>query len=286
MHPPKNRACRDPSAHAKPKPSQIKTLMTIQTMSTTIRILALAGSLSLLATSSSSAAFANLPSPTDETPGVLLGAVQATGGGTVLSVLDRTFDDGSLPTPFAQGTLRSFVVDRGAGLLDFYYQLVNTTPPSTFADPDKEFYRIKTTGGFNPSLVVSVGQTNSLAGLVAGPGSGFVPGSYVTGSGLKPALTADRDVATIGSAGFDFPTHPPDAFVGDPKNIGAGQLSTFLVVRTNSTVFGRIEAAISGSGTSFATTFAAIPEPSSVVFGIALLGTCFGRGARMLRRRK
>ena len=39
---------------------------------TAVRILALTGSISLVGSASSLGAFANLPSPTDETPGVLL----------------------------------------------------------------------------------------------------------------------------------------------------------------------------------------------------------------------
>ena len=161
---------------------------------------------------------------------------------------------------------------------------VPTVSPDDVAD--QEFFRMKTTGGFNPSLIVSVGQTDNLTGLVAGAGSNFVPGSYTVGATLKPALTADRDVATVGSVGFDFPTHPPDAFVGDPKNVAPGQSSSFLVVRTSSTVFGQVAAAVSGAGTSFAATFAAIPEPGTAVFGLAMLGMCFTRGAKAVRQRK
>ena len=262
--------------------------MTIPTMTTTtIRVLALAGSLSLLTAANSQAAFASLPSPTNETPGVALDANTLGLTGTVLAVLDRPFVDNALPTPFAQGTLRSFVVDRDptAGVaLDFYYQLINTTAPSTFPDPDKELYRLKTTGGFLPSLIVGVGQTDDLSGLSAGVGSGFVPGSYTTGATLKPASTADRDVGTVGSVGFDFPMQPPIPFVDDPKNIAPGQRSSFLVVRTNSTVFQQVEMAISGAGTSFAATFAAVPEPGSAIFGLALLGTCLGRASRQRKQ--
>lgn len=260
--------------------------MTIQPLSSTLRTIAIAGALSFFIPASSQAAFAILPSPTNEFPGVLLGAAQATGGGTVLRAIDSLFVDNASPTPFAQGTLRSFVVDRGGGLLDFYYQLVNTTPVPRIADPDQQFYRLKTTGGFPPSLIVSVAQTNDLTGLVAGLGSGFVPGSYTTGAALKPATTADRDVGTSGSVGFDFPVQPPVPFVDDPNNIAPGQTSSFLVVRTNSTAFAQLEAAISGGATSFAAAFAAVPEPSSILFGLALLGTCFGRGAKSSRQRK
>ena len=177
--------------------------------------------------------------------------------------------------------MRSFVVNRGGGLLDFYYQLVNTSapPPDMFS----EFFRMKTSGGFDPSLVLSVGQTDSLAGLVAGAGSGFVAGSYTTGASLQLAKTADRDVGTIGSVGFDFPTQPPAAFIGDPENLEAGETSTFLVVRTNSTQFGNIQMAIDGAGTSFATSFAAVPEPGSMIFGLALLGAV-GASRRRAKR--
>lgn len=240
-------------------------------ISQTVRAAALVGAFSLIAVTSAQAIFTALPSPTPEfnAPGfVSVGAFQPTGGGTVLATYDSPFVDNASPTPFASGTLRSFVVDRGAGLLDYYYQLVNTSTPPP--DITSEFFRLKTTGGFDPSLVLSVAQTNSVAGLVAGAGSGFVAGSYIT-AGVKPVNTADRDVATSGSVGFDFPTVPPP-FIGDPANIGAGQSSGFLVVRTNSKQFGLVQTAISGAATAFPSAFAAVPEPSSILFGLAMLG--------------
>ena len=258
--------------------------MTQLTITKTVRSLALAGGLSLFATATGHAAFANLPSPTNEFPGVTLDANTTGLTGTVLSVLTTPFVDNALPTPFAQGTLNSFVVDRGAGLLDFYYQLVNTTPVPRIADPDLQFFRLKTTGGFDPSLIISVAQTNDLSGLSAGAGSGFAAGSYTTGAALKPAATGDRDVGTIGSVGFDFPVQPPLPFIDDPKNIAPGQASSFLVVRTSSKSYGQVQAAISGSATSFATTIAAVPEPGSILFGLALMGSCLSRRARVARR--
>jgi MYXO-CTERM domain-containing protein len=72
--------------------------------------------------------------------------------------------------------------------------------------------------------------------------------------------------------GFDFPIQPPPAFIGDPMNIEAGETSTFLVVRTNSRAYGNVQMVIDGAGTSFARTFAAVPEPGSMIFGLALLG--------------
>ena len=256
-----------------------------QPITNTVRLLALAGGLSLFATATGHAAFADLPSPTAEFPGVLLDANTTGLTGTVLSVMDSPFTDNALPDPFAQGTLRSFVVDRGAGMLDFYYQLVNTSPVGEVALPDSDFYRLKTTGSFDQSLVISIAQTNDLSGLTAGAGSGFVAGSFTTGAFLKPATTGDRDVGTIGSIGFDFPAQPPIPFIDDPKNIGPGQSSAFFVVRTNSTSFAQVEARISGAATSFATTFTAVPEPGSILFGLALIGSCLGRSARIARRR-
>ena len=227
-----------------PSQAKSKNYMTILPMTTTIRVLALAGSISLLATANSQAAFANLPSPTNETPGVALDPNTLGLTGTVLAILDSPFVDNAAPTPFATGTLRTLVVDRdptAAVALDFYYQLINsTTGVGAFPD-DSEFYRLKTTGGFDPSLIIGVGQTNALTGLSAGPGSGFVPGSYTTGATLKPAATGDRDVGSLGSVGFDFPIQGPLPFTGDPRNIAPGQTSSFLVVRTNSTVFGQVD---------------------------------------------
>lgn len=231
----------------------------------------LAGAISLVIGEATQAALVNLPSPTAEFPGVTLDPNTSGLAGTVLATLDSPFIDNALPIPFAAGTLRSFVVDRGGGLLDFYYQLVNTTQGRP--DITSEFFRMKTLTGFDPALIMSVGQTDSLGGLVAGVGSGFDAAGYTT-LGLKPATTADRDDVNPGQVGFDFPVQPPPAFLGDPKNIGAGEASSFLVVRTNATYYGKVTAVIDGAATSFADTIAAIPEPTSALFGIALLGAC------------
>jgi len=253
----------------------------MRNLSSVWRSLALA--MIVVASTTAQAAFRPLPSPTPETPGVALDLNTLGLTGTVLATLDSPFVDNAVPTPFAQGTLRSLVVDRGGGLLDVYYQLVNTSPPPP--DLVSEFYRLKTIGGFDPSLLLSVAQTNSLSGLVAGAGSGFVAGNYVTGGALQPASTADRDVGTIGSVGFDFPFQRP-AFIGDANNVQAGESSSFLVVRTNASQFGSVRVSISGAATSFANSFAvttAIPEPGTCVL---LASSLLPLASLVARRRK
>jgi hypothetical protein len=253
-----------------------------------VRALILTGAISVLTSAAGHAGFQSLPSPTPESPGVALDAMTLGLTGTVLQVLDSPFVDNALPEPFASGMLRTLVVDRDptAGVaIDFYYQLVNTTPVPRIADPDLEFFRMKTVGGFDPSLMVSVAQTTMLTGLVAGVGSGFVPGAYTTGFSLKGAATADRDVGSIGSVGFNFPTQPPFPFTDDPRNIAPGQASSFLVVRTNASTYAQVEMQVSGSATGIPLTFAAVPEPSSILFGLAILGTCFTRRSAAARRR-
>ena len=218
-----------------------------------LRVLAVGGAIALAIASSAfvHADFVGLPSPTPETPGVALDPFTSGPAGTVLATLEIPFVDNAAPTPFATGTLYSLVVDRGGGLLDFYYQLANTSEPPS--EDTKEFFRLKTTGGFDPGLVISVAQTDTLGNLVAGS-SDFDENDYPTTE--QAAATADRDVATPGSIGFTFPTQPPLPFIGDSENVGQGQASEFLIVRTNATRYGLVQVAISGAATSLASALA------------------------------
>jgi hypothetical protein len=237
----------------------------------TLRAAALIGAFSLVATSASQAAFVGLPSPTPEVPGAALGGLTATGGGTVLA--DQT---SSFSNSFSTGSLRSIVVNRGGGALDFYYQLVNTTgAPAAFGD--EQFWRLNILSGFNQAAVpgldpVTVAQTN------------IDPVTNLPVGGLKPATSADRDFGAPGDVAFEFPVAP--GFTGDPLNIAAGQSSTFLVVRTNSTTYLSTTAHVSSGDTGIAATFAVVPEPSSVLFGLAMFGVALtsrvrGRGAKV-----
>ena len=205
-----------------------------------------------------------LPPNTPETPGASLPSDTAgVLSGTVLAVLDSPFTDNAQP-PFATGVLRSFVVDRDptpAVALDFVYQLVNTSTGTR--DVTHEFFRFTTIRGFDAGAL-EVANTNSLSGLVAGAGSGFVIGSYMQGAALKPAATADRDAVTPGSVGFDFPTQPPLPSIDDPRNIGQGEASSFLVVRTGNTTFATVPTQISGAATSTPNALAPLAPTGSI----------------------
>jgi len=70
----------------------LKQPMKIQnSIPTTVRAVALACAFSLAAVSTSHAVFVDLPSPTPEVPGVLLGGLTATGGGTIVEFLSSPF---------------------------------------------------------------------------------------------------------------------------------------------------------------------------------------------------
>jgi hypothetical protein len=219
----------------------------------TVRAAALVGAFSLIAVATTQATFTALPSPTPEFPGVtpLLDA----GGGTVVD-----FKSSSFTNAFNTGTLNTWVVDAdGAGpgtSLDFYYQVVNTgaVPPP---GPGDDIFRFKTTGGFK-------GLTLSVAQSLAAPGPG---GAVPTG---KLASSADRDEGSPGSVGFDFGA--PPAFVGDPNNLQPGEAGSFLIVRTNSSSYHIGNAAVSSGDTGFVSTFVAVPEPTSLLFGLAMFG--------------
>lgn len=227
------------------------------TITTAFKAAALMGAFSLIAVSASQAAFTPLPSPTLEVPGVSVGAVQATGGGTIVAFQSQNFT--SPPNAFTDGTLNSWVVDRGGGLLDFYYQVINTSPAPD-VNGDEQIWRVNILHGFAASGIepVEVAQTD-----VSPVGGGPI-------AGLKPATSADRDQAEAGDVGFEFPVAP--GFVPDPLNVASGESSTFLVVRTNSTTWATTQAQISSGDTAVVATFAAVPEPGSALFGLAMFG--------------
>ena len=135
------------------------------------------------------------------------------------------------PVPFnLTGILSSLVVDRDPSpvvvLLDFYYQLINTSvsPPGSGAD----IFRLTVTptnpGGFLPTDMLSVFYTKNLVGLGLNEG----------GPSLKAPYTADRDV-TLGSVGFNFDFSHLPSFLNTnlgglsdaPGNIDSGEVKRY-----------------------------------------------------------
>ena len=214
----------------------------------------LASTLFLASVATNFAVLMPLPSPTPESPGVDLDT--GTGGltGTVIAAQDGLFQN--TPDSFVKGVLRSLVVDTGAGL-DFYYQLINTGTDQGFG---ADIFRMTTSGAYT-GLNLSVTYASNLTGLnfgafTNGPAGGVGP--YVVGT--KPEFTADRDVATSGSVGFDFGLLQ---FLDDPDNVYPGESSTFAVVRTNVANFQTGTMTISGVDTEFAPIYVPVPEPSA-----------------------
>ena len=233
-------------------------------ISTTFKAAALVSVFSLIS-SVSQAAFVALPSPTPEVPGALLGGLTATGGGSIVASASSPFTNA-----FTSGIYNTFVVDRdpGAGvLLDFYYQVINTTPTPDIIG-DEQIFRIKTVGGFDATVdPVLAAQTD------------IDPTTGLSVSGLKPARTADRDEGSPFSVGFEFPV-APGGIVADPLNIASLQSSTFMVVRTNSSTYTSAIAQVSSGDTSLVSTFAAVPEPSSILFGLGMFGVALTSRAK------
>jgi hypothetical protein len=265
-------------------------VMNVKTMSRWVA--PITGVLSIIAVSSSPAALVAPGTP--EIPGTLLGAGTSFGAdptlaGTVVGSKTVGFFENNNNPPLFQGTLRSVVVQNASGLLDFYFQVANTsnlapvnTPPGQGAD----IFRF-TLAGFNgfgtfPGDVLSVNyRTDGLAGIV---------GAGATVVGTKPAFSADRDpsinppLSTYGGVGIDF---DPSHFLGGPGNVDSGQTAQFIVIRTSARFFRNVEnEIISSFGTALVSGFApvAVPEPATLFAGL-MLGSYvafrdLGRGRR------
>ncbi len=229
-----------------------------------------------LATSAQAAFTAPIPAGFPETPGALLGAgsgaVDLTG--TVIDSKIGIFSQAIDPFNTSGVTLRTMVVDRdGAGpgtFLDFYYQVVNTsTGPS-----ESDIFRLGIGGGYLDSVAVQATYATSLAGLTG------VPGGFSSLGNKTSAWSADREPNIIGydDAAFDFDTSQfLNSVTPSPQNIFADDTSQWLVLRTDySTYVNTLGYTTGGNGSSFNGTFAPVPEPSTILFGLAMIGFCVG----------
>ena len=182
-------------------------------------------------------------------------------GGTVVADITSPF---SGPGGLFSGTLRSLAVKEAGGTFDFYYQLTNTsTNPLEFIDG----FVASNFTGFSTEVDWS---TNGLLGI-----SGA--GAFSLGS--TPSESAMRDLSPPDDVAFFLP-------FGSLNNSGAQNPSAFFYIRTNATDYQPGQVLVSGAGTtppiaSFAP--AIVPEPSSVLFGMALAS--FAAGRRIRHRR-
>lgn len=218
---------------------------------------------------STQAALVNVAPGTIETPGVALGLGTAGLTGNVVASRTTNFTSGA---GVFSGTLRSMVVDRGAGLLDFYYQVQNTTPGPIGAGSD--IFRLAINGfsgvALNGGPVSATFRSDGTVGLAA------LLGGFST-VGTKGVGSADRDPGISGAGGLGFDFGATHSFF-DPNNVDAGQTSFWMVARTNATAFNNNFATVSGADTAFnVSTFTAlvpVPEPGSALAGMLALGLC------------
>ena len=255
---------------------------------------AVAGVTALLGVASANAAFVNVPDDEPEFPGKLLTTGTSGLTGTVVASLERDWTGTLVNANTYQGKLRSMVVDTGAGY-DFYYQVINTSLGG--ANIGNDIFRIAIPGyaltdPLNPvdATYLNDGVT-TISGLTGVPAlftSTFTPnGGAVYSADRDPAL--DTPDFFGGGAAFDFdPSQFVDAAgapITAPGNIESGENSSWLVLRTNYKAFNVVDSAVQtgGGGTGLATTFAPIPEPSTVLFGLAMIGVCAGSRRRKSR---
>lgn len=245
---------------------------------TTILATAIIGAVSLLTASATHAAFQAVPygGVTPVTPLSGQGPI----GGNVVSFLESSFTDTLNPT--FTGFLRSIAVDRdgaGAGTeLDFYYQVQNVSTGGTPAG-DYEIFSFALQIGFGIAANVSADWVSSLGVL----GGLALPGSFSTApTAGKTVYQAYRDIPLSDGAGFTFDASNTAPDPGTPfNNIGIGQVSNWLVLRTNASTSTSVPSAISyGLGGVDPTSIAPVPEPSTALLGLVGLGVFAGRRFR------
>jgi hypothetical protein len=184
----------------------------------------------------------------------------STSPGTLLATLTQAMDIGS---GHIVGSVISAVYQNAAGFLDFYYQVVNTTPPG--------------------------GTSTSISGL-----AGFNFGSASTSVGYYSNASVFGGVFANPLGFFNIDTRPRSAdrssngnvvnmWFGPPwggSNINAGETSSILMVATNTRNWGYGWATVQNGGPASTDTVRSfqVPEPMSAT--IALLGFAVLAGAR------
>lgn len=165
----------------------------------------------------------------------------------------------SAPGNLFTGTIRSVAFDTdGAGPntgLTFGYQVTNTST--------------NTVGG--PEFIDRASLFSF--GFGATPNVDFVPAGTtgVLGSGTVTTIDADRNL-TGNRVSFDFEFAP---------GLQNGSTSRFFYVSTNNPSFTNGTANLIGAGIAVASpVLVPVPEPTTVLFGVALMGVLGSRGMR------
>lgn len=216
------------------------------------------------------------------TPEVAPSLVLANQPGTVVGYLQDAFGPSIGGNPPFTGILTTYAVRRtssytdsvggsaafAAGGLDFYYQ-IQLTSVGTNPIPDIEEWN------FSPIAdsfgTYSVEALNPLSASLTGLTLGAFPAPAVNGN-RTPAVTAyDGNVIK-----FDFTSGGVDT-----RLTPTTPRSVWQILHTNATNFTTIGASVQDSGVAPSRTLAPVPEPSTALFGAALVGmTAF------VRRRK
>ncbi len=180
--------------------------------------------------------------------------------GTVLVSMNPAFGPstgGGLPFT---GTLFSAVVQRSAafglyaaGGLDFYYQMTLTGDLSNPLTDIEEFNFSPISAAFGPYDAEQYTPAGALPNFAAfgTNGTRAVTGSAYDGSVIN----------------FDFTT-PPLNNALTPMN----PKSLFIILHTNATQFGVIGASVQDGGSTTSSVYAPIPEPTTALFGMAMIG--------------
>jgi hypothetical protein len=198
-------------------------------------------------------------------------AAAAPQAGTVVGHLVSNFGPSSGGSTTFFGTLESYVVKRtaasvingtgfNAGGLDFWVQLSLDTVQSV---PAADLSRMT----YSPFASLVGGPIDAEFLNVVGLVNGAVPTfSGVESAGTQIPYTVQDSAGNVVAWDWTLLNQP------DHSMTFANPMSKWLVLHTNDTQFGQVDAAILDGGQSTARTFAPVPEPAAGLFGLAITG--------------
>lgn len=196
-----------------------------------------------------------------------------------LGALPGTFIAEYLPVPIVSATgysglLNSMVIlDTNTGFLDFLYQVTNNAT---------------STDALNQVRVADYGGIGSVAGGAGVLDVGFIDGvtllqAGIVGAPVKPIGTKDPTTFERNVSG----NRVTGVFSGGANLIGAGDVSSWLVIRTNAPAtmiaFGT-GSVVDDVQSNFVPVLAPIPEPATGILGIALTLVCAAGRKRASRQ--